>query len=344
MFRAVLRQGGADKICTAHTRDDQAETVLLKMLRGAGTRGLAGIHPELKLETGSIIRPLLETSREEIVTYLTSIGQSWREDSSNLETKHTRNRIRHELLPLLERDYNPSLRTVLCETADVAREEEEFWNHYIASLAKHCIERRQDSVLVRLGGSLGLVKAIRRRMVRYAAERVGLALDFHHVEQVLSQAQTELPNGWCARWISEIELLLRNDRNEPSAQEYDLELPVPGSVPISALGVTIRVTEVSGKAEIERYNPATLLDRSLLRGSLRVRNWRAGDRFHPLHRGSEEKLKRLFQEKRVPADQRPLWPVVVCGNRVIWSKGFPVDRDFAITPESTNAVLIEILE
>jgi len=121
LFRAVLAEGSASKIATAHTRDDQAETVLLRVLRGAGTRGTAGIHPVLKIENGAIIRPMLETSRSEVEAYLKSIGQDWREDSTNADVAYSRNRVRHELLPLLERNYNPNIREVLSEAAEVAR-------------------------------------------------------------------------------------------------------------------------------------------------------------------------------------------------------------------------------
>ena len=139
-----------DAVATAHTLDDQAETVLLKFLRGAGTRGLAGIYPVLRLGDGvvygppdgmpfqiltagrtndfaRIIRPLLSVSRDKVETYLESLGQPWREDETNLDRRFTRNRVRHDLLPLLEREFNPNIRALLSDAAEVSRAEEEYW-------------------------------------------------------------------------------------------------------------------------------------------------------------------------------------------------------------------------
>src|SRR5208283_5212261 len=119
-----------NEVATAHTLDDQAETVLLKFLRGAGSRGLAGIYPEMfrgAQEKIHFVRPLLCVTREEVEAYLTSLGQSWREDETNRDHRFARNRVRHELLPLLERDYNPNIRRVLSGAAELARAEEEYW-------------------------------------------------------------------------------------------------------------------------------------------------------------------------------------------------------------------------
>ena len=349
-FETLLRDGAVDKICTAHTSDDQAETVLLRFLRGSGTRGLAGIHPVLKLERGEIIRPMLDVSRADVLAYLKSIGQDWREDSSNADTAHTRNRIRHELLPLLERDYNPNLRQLLSEVADASRDEEAFWSQLIAGIAADAIDQHDGAIHVRLGTA---APAIRRRLLRLASERAGLRLDFHHVEQLLALAahqqntELELPNGWFARRIgrkSDAIVVLERTSQGTSAAEYSYDLSIPSEVQIVPLSTRVRVTFVQYTEGKERYNPASLLDASLVCAPLRLRNWRPGDRLRPLHRGSEEKLKRLFQEKRVPADQRVLWPVLTSGDKVIWAKDFPVAAEFAAREGTSQAVLVEAVE
>ncbi len=195
-FAKLLQSGAVDKIATGHTLDDQAETVLMKTLRGAGTRGLAGIYPALH---SGMVRPLLGVRRRELEEYLRALGQEWREDSTNRDRRHLRNRVRHELLPLLEREFNPEVTRVLAETAEVARAEEEFWQREV--------ERLLPEVCSAGGGSLQLKPllaqplAMQRRLVRAALERAGAGFDFRHGEEMLRLAQKpkgalELAEGW----------------------------------------------------------------------------------------------------------------------------------------------------
>ena len=133
-FRQLMASGEVDAVATAHTRDDQAETVLAKFLRGAWTEGFSGIHPAVGFAEGRVVRPMLSATRAEVEAYLHGLGQSWREDSSNRHLTFTRNRIRHELLPLLE-GWNPQLREHLAHMATLARDEEAWWQAEIARLA-----------------------------------------------------------------------------------------------------------------------------------------------------------------------------------------------------------------
>ena len=142
------------KIATAHTLDDQAETVLMKLLRGAGTKGLSGIWPCVRRQEAGdrrqeIIRPMLGVRRREIEQYLHSLGQEWREDATNRDVKHTRNKVRHELLPLLEADYNPNIYQQLADAAEVARGDEEYWAKMgrLGGRRQEAGEHTQDSAL-----------------------------------------------------------------------------------------------------------------------------------------------------------------------------------------------------
>ena len=131
-FRELVEQGHTDKIATAHNLDDQAETVLMRILRGTGVRGLAGIAPEQREKR--LVRPLLGITRAEIEDYLNSIQQPWRTDSTNLDLSHTRNRVRHVLLPLLGKDFNPAIRQTLAELGELARLEDDYWRKELAAL------------------------------------------------------------------------------------------------------------------------------------------------------------------------------------------------------------------
>jgi tRNA(Ile)-lysidine synthase len=341
-----------EAIATAHTFDDQAETVLMKFLRGAGTKGLAGIHPVLLREGIRIVRPLLETQRTEVEQYLASIRQPWREDKSNRDPSFARNRIRHELLPLLERDYNPNLRELLNEAAEVALAEEDYW------------QRKAESFLVQSNTSPGRIKlcynvshsdgllaeslAMQRRVLKSLLERHGLPTDFHHVEAlrrcaVGATSKVDLPGGWLA--IREGDRLeLKPPATQPASlvASYECLLPIPGKWVIPEARLTARATVIPADAAVDEA-PGSLLCRDRLGHELTIRNWQPGDRFRPAHSGSEEKLKRLFSEKRIPAEQRPLWPVALAGSQIVWVRGFPVAHDYAWVPGSGDAVRIEVL-
>src|SRR5271157_1604473 len=366
-----------DSIATRHTLDDQAETVLLKFLRGAGTRELGGIYPEIfrgAQKKIRFVRPLLCVTRDEVEAYLSSLGQSWREDESNLDHRFARNRVRHALLPLLEREYNPNIRQVLSGAAELARAEEEYWQ----ALVERELEARQrtksDAVppglkpgtpaagdgtaeavplqtraaerRLSLATFHGLPLALQRRLLRRFAESEDLALDFEHVEKLLlcargERAKTELPGGWLAVRRGEC-LELRAPQPEPAGVGYEYNLPIPGEVLIAEIGLTLRAMVVREEFAHESGATDTWLSAELIGPELTVRNWRPGDRFWPVHSGSEGKLKRLFWEQHIPAELRPIWPVVLKGEQIVWVRGFPAGRAHAWNGRG-DAVRIEAL-
>jgi tRNA(Ile)-lysidine synthase len=361
-----------DAIATAHTRDDQVETVLMKFLRGAGTRGLAGIHPIILMShlpaAGAlnaiqptmrkghlrVVRPLLEASRADIEAYLASLNQPWREDRSNRDTQHLRNRIRHELLPWLEREYNPNLRQVLSQSAEIALSEEDYWHEHASSLAvRWHQEKRRLRLQEKRAASTGFLScgvAVQRRTLKQFLEWHGIIVDFHHIEAArmcaLGDGSTvSLPGGWQARRKGDcLELFAPTSTFEVEefTRRWQYSLPVPGRCGIAEAGITLEAVLVSPEfAALEP--PGSLLRASALGPELVVRNWHPGDRFRPSHTGSAEKLKRLFSEKRIPARHRPLWPVALSGSLIVWVRGFPPAHDYAWAPGSGDAVKIDVL-
>ena len=232
-FRRLLGEGPEisvklDKVATGHTLDDQAETVLMRLIRGTGLRGLGGIHPRLLVEEveegppGEIIRPLLETRRPQLERYLRELKQPWREDPTNPDTKFTRNRLRHRILPLLERDFNPSVAENLAELAEIARGEEDYWENEISGWlgttvqwsepewAKAHTSGSPESSLVQIApmksdlqrrleepGPLVMNAsvsrawllteplAVQRRLVKAVGDYAGIPLEFTHVQEIL---------------------------------------------------------------------------------------------------------------------------------------------------------------
>jgi tRNA(Ile)-lysidine synthase len=330
----LLREGSFNKIATAHTLDDQAETVLLKLLRGAGTRGLAGIYPRIPVEDPgetdalAIVRPLLASTRGELEAYLRQIRQPWREDSTNAELHHTRNRIRREILPRLAEHVNPNVRQALADAARIARGEEEFWAQETQRHLPSLWSRGRQGGTFRYSHLLDLPLALQRRLVRAAAESIGLALEFSHVEAVLALSEentrTALASGWVARRHQEF--ISFEPRVTAGEADYEYPLPVPGSVELPQTAVIAAAFSPVTNGAGERYNPAHLLDARFAQ-NLKVRNWRAGDRFWPSNRKEPKKIKELLQDRHITGAEKRCWPVIASGEEVIWLRGFGVHRE-----------------
>jgi tRNA(Ile)-lysidine synthase len=335
----LVTENVVDRVATAHTLDDQAETVLLRLVRGAGTRGLAGIYPTLSStgksaeNTTTIIRPLLGVQRKELQGYLNEIDQTWREDSSNRDLRHSRNRLRHGIMPRLARDLNPSVQSTLAETAEIAREEEAHWNSEVKQILPRVWNQEDASLSLQELRQLSI--AMQRRVIRGAASSIGLTLEFRHVEEVLLVASGEsggaaLPKDWVAS--AQAGRLRFDPVNACVAADFEYPLPVPGCVDVPELNASFEALLVHGSAE--GYNPqdykseelgtagVSSAGRPIQTSNLLVRNWRPGDRFWAAHAKSEKKVKELLQERRITGTERKQWPVVVYEDRLIWMRGF----------------------
>jgi tRNA(Ile)-lysidine synthase len=344
-FRHLMASGEVDAVATAHTLDDQAETVLAKFLRGAWTEGLAGIAPKLEGPEGMIVRPLLAVTRAEIEAYLGGLGQEWREDSSNRHLTFTRNRIRHELLPLLE-GWNPRLREHLAQMAAIARDEEAWWQAELARLAPQMLlpGRPARGGGRAAGGDLAaglaleenrlaaLAPAMQRRLLRHAAEQFGVALDFAATEALRSLALA----GRAGQKL----LLSRGLRGERTARELRLRVepeappigeragaphtvPIPGEIDAPAFGLRLRV-EIAGPAAAagspdgHREPPPT---------SATLRNWKPGDRVRLRYSGSSRKVKEVLERLRVTGTERGFWPVLEVNGRIVWMRGVELEPE-----------------
>ncbi|HET7872872.1 MAG TPA: tRNA lysidine(34) synthetase TilS [Terriglobales bacterium] len=368
------------RVATAHTLDDQAETVLMRFLRGSGTKGLAGIYPgaggwisasvtSSVRKTGDpptavssvpapppaprIVRPLLEVGREELRLYLQQLGQTWHEDASNADTGFTRNRVRHEILPLL-RQLNPNLEQVLSETAEIAREEENWWHEQTSAQPDLWAPRSAQpglSVPPKMWVDVLLSKpvALQRRLIRMMAEGPDVHLEFRHVEAVRRLAAeearraervVELPNGYEAV-RRERELWFRHRRPITEGPCYTLALDVPGECEVAGRKIRASLTRDLGCGGREKgpYVRAVVLD-SALRG-LSVRNWRAGDCYWPAHTKEAKKLKELLQSPHIPREQKPYWPVVTYGEVIVWVPGFAAPERFQARESAPQALLLE---
>lgn len=335
-FRDLLAQGRADAVATAHTLDDQAETVLHRLLRGAWTEGLGGIHPVIACTGGVILRPFLSARHDEIVAWLREIGQPWREDASNQDTAFTRNRIRRELLPQLAA-FNPRIAEQLAHMATLARDEESWWD---AELARVLPSLLLPGRPVRGGGravsthphagSLGmelerlraLAPALRRRVLRAAAVQLGCALNFEQTERLMAlceplgaRRQQLAADLRAERTPRELRLVRPAATDDAAETPTAVELPIPGEV--SALGVTLRATLRTGK---DATVPPAML-----------RTPRPGDRVRMRYSRAAKPLKEIFSRMHdgagADAAARRAWPLVEWQGRIVWMKGVAVEPD-----------------
>jgi tRNA(Ile)-lysidine synthase len=309
---------------------------------------LSGFAPEpsspSEPQSPRLIRPLLSTTRKQVEAYLESLGQPYRQDASNLSPVFLRNRVRAELLPTLEREYNPRLRQALCETAEVAAAENAFLDELVSSTLGpgFDFERGIDLQLLQ-----AQPLALQRRILRHLCHSLELALDFAHLESLREFAlagraeRLKLPRGFFAELVREKfcppRLFLRAPDPEPSTPEtFSFDLPVPGIVPLMGpLGRSnayIRATVLSHDTALLAYGRADLLTAERVGSVLTVRNLLPGDRFHPLFSSGEKKVTRLLQDLSIPAALRAGWPVVLCAHQIVWIPGLPVASHVAWSP------------
>jgi tRNA(Ile)-lysidine synthase len=330
-FRQLMASGEVETIATAHTRDDQAETVLAKFLRGAWTEGLSGIYPVMEFPEGHSLRPLLWATRAEVEVYLGGLGQGWREDSSNRHLSFTRNRIRHELLPLLE-GWNPQLREHLSQMAHLARDEEAWWQAELARLAPQLLlhgrpvrgggrnagEGLAASLSIDAGRLAALPPALQRRLLRYAAEELGAKADFPATEALRAlglrgRAGQKLElTKWLTAERTPRELRLAVGGKDPSEAVPEYSVAIPGEVAATVFGLRLRV-EVNAPAEVTEGQTAT------------VRNWRPGDRVRLRHSSGQRKVKEVLERLRITGSRRALWPVVELNGQIAWMRGVELE-------------------
>jgi len=329
-FREQLATGGVDRVALGHTRTDQAETVLFRFLRGAGTAGLAGIRP---VTAEGMVRPLIEVDRREVEGYLRERGMEWREDSSNRSVEFARNRIRHELLPQLAREWNPALTETLARMADWALAEEAYWEGEIDRLASGRLTEHHGAVLLRAEDLAGLPLAAARRLVRRAIERAKgnlRSLGFDHIAAVLELAAAAEGHGQVQAPGLEIVRSFEWLRLAPPGETrmtYEVPAPVPGVVriPGSDAAIALELIENPETSEAGAYvcnNEMGCLEWTRVSRPLWLRNWHPGDCYRPVGRSGEEKIKTLFQEARIPLWERRGWPVLTDGAGIVWARKF----------------------
>lgn len=344
----------AQAIATAHTADDQAETVLMALLRGAGPRGLAGIPPLSERRVGDatlkIIRPFLEVWRTEVLDYCQAHALSFREDSSNRKTLYLRNRVRHHLIPLLSAEYNSKIKMALCRLGDILREEDRYLRAQAISLLSTLLEPG-DAFSFQLKRE-GLPKdlALLRRVLYEALQCLEVEPTWDSIQRLVEALQSpSLPSFTLpgALMVSvHPEALSLQKAGKASPPSFDVPLEIPGVIDLPDLQLRIEALLLS-KEEESSYPlleaGSAKLDYGRVKGPIRVRSWRPGDRLRPLGLGGTKKLQDLFVDRKVPRSERHKIPIFVDEEKILWVPGLALSEEVKVQDTTRQILFLRLL-
>ncbi len=345
---------GATHVATGHTRDDQAETVLLRLLRGAGTRGLSGI----RATRGLLIRPLLDCRREDLRAYLAARGETFREDASNADVSIPRNRLRHELLPVIQR-ISPGGVEALARTAALAADDEDVLSAQAIDAARFVVLPNADGVQLERGRLAALPPAVARRVIRGAVELAApldaRRLTSRHIEAVWrvvlsgESRQADLPGLRVVASGQTVKLASApgEARSAAVAVPFEATLNVPGEVRILEAGWVISAARCDHLAPVgvepKRGARASLeiaVSAARVGGSVTVRNRKAGDCIKPIGAPGRKKVQDLLIDLKVPRGERERVPVVVDENgHLVWVVGVAMADEFRVTAPELEVVV-----
>jgi tRNA(Ile)-lysidine synthase len=341
----------AQKIALGHNLQDQAETVLLNILRGSGLEGLKGFLP---MRDGKFIHPLIEISRQEIISFLNEAGIPYRQDSSNKNKIYLRNQIRSELIPYLKEKYNPKIEENLAQMAEILRPEDEFIRQHVAqALKSSVIEKQQDRILLKIADINKLHPAIRLRLVKTILESLNPAkngFSFIHIKSLDNLAQkcksgkrVDLPLGIEARREYD-NLILERNKICSKQMKYEYTMNIPGSLYVKERKLTIR-SELTTKEKIDfNGKNEVYLDLDKIKQPVIVRNRRDGDWFQPLGMQGRQKIKNFFIDHKISRCERNEIILLIDRLSVIWIENMHLNDRVKITAETKNVLKLDIVE
>jgi len=346
-LQQVAHDNEADRIATGHTADDQAETFLMRLIRGAGVSGLSAIPPV----RDTIIRPLIDCTRDEVLEQLRTAGQEFKTDPSNLKPIYTRNRIRLEVLPVLK-TFNPRIVETLAMEAALLRDEDEAVEAYLDSIANSMSQQNNDSISIKRDAFDTLPPAFRRRLLRKIVDRIDAdpsMLSLARIDDALSfmaTAQTgrtlSLPHGLTI--TREYNLFIVTAQASPAG--FSHTLAVPGTTIIPELGVAVQTAIAARRTsatEDTNYFWQAEFDYDKIGPRLEFRSRRTGDWFQPAGMGGKsKKLQDYFVDEKVPRRKRDTVPLLCSGEDILWVGGLRTDERFLPSRDTRNILVVNI--
>jgi tRNA(Ile)-lysidine synthase len=351
-FEDLLLKHHAQKIALGHNADDQVETVLIRLFRGSGLRGLKGILP---IRERKVMRPLLDVWREEIASFALEKKIPFLRDSSNLKEDYLRNSIRLTLIPFIEKTYQPRFKETVLRTSALLREEDDYLEKGTEKAYQKVVHETNDSLSFKWSEYQSLHRAIQWRVIRKMIERIhqggGVTEDggsadilkvFQNLRQPPSSFLLELPRGL---WVEKrYDAVLVGRRERKSLPPFEIDLLSPGRTFIEEIGKEV-VIEETDRDQLRDYSGplrTALMDYETLRFPLKMRNFRPGDRFCPLGVRGTQKLKDFFIDHKVPKLERSRIPLLTSGEKIAWVVGYRIDERVKITEKTKKVLKIEV--
>jgi tRNA(Ile)-lysidine synthase len=324
----VLAETGSKKIATGHSANDQAETVLINLLRGAGLAGLSGMKPAME---GGVVRPLIEAKKSEIMAYLEQKSIAYRTDSSNADTRFERNRVRSELIPFIEKEFNPAIVDSLARTASVFSMVYDFFREEVDKSMRTAVRSQEGRVTVNLevfNPFPEIVKLFTFHSILRALEDDEQVISYDTLSALLNVAEKSRSGSRIDIGAGIIALKEFNSivigRDLALYEPYEVELNVPGETAIESAGYVYRVEVLKEKpqtADVYRSGESAYFDFDEVALPLVARNWREGDKFVPFGLKGSKKVHDVFIDEKVPISERTMIPLISDADGVIWVTG-----------------------
>ncbi|MCX7710522.1 MAG: tRNA lysidine(34) synthetase TilS [Clostridia bacterium] len=348
MFESVAGEVGADKVAVAHNKNDQVETLLMRMIRGTGLEGLKGIERR----RDNVIRPLLDISRKEIEEYCLVHRLEPRTDSSNLKNIYTRNKIRLDLIPYMNALFETDITEPFFRMANLLKEDHEYIEGNAIIIYNQCIaDRSQNSVQLDIPKLVSNQAAIAKRIVRLAIKEVqgdAKGIEYLHIEKILELASRgktgsilHLPNGLRAMHSYGV-LKIFYSKDEPADADFETPIIIPGRTCIESvrleLSAEVLRSEEWKKQKTKDSDPVQFFDFEKLSEGIHIRNRRNGDVFRPFKSNGTKKLKEYFIDCKIPREERGKIPLIARDREIVWIIGYKISDKFTVT-ENTKSVL-----
>jgi len=339
-----LRRAGewfsANKIALGHNADDLVETVLFNIIRGTGIRGLRGIPPVRMEGAMAFIRPLIEIWREEITEYLKERNIPYKIDRSNLSLEFTRNKIRHQLIPLLE-EINPKVKLAIYRLGEIAGEINSFIEEEVKKAKEGIVKKDESVLLLNIQRLFAFHPALQKEIIRSVlAEFTNYEMGREEIERILEVGRRggaiTLPGRVDVRRVGD-ELQFKKEKERKI--EYEIPLKIPGGTSIPEAKMRIEAEIIEGQYLIRDTScKEVTLDMEGIKGRLIARNWRRGDRIVPLGMRNKKKLQDIFVDKKIPREERGRIPIICDEEGIIWVVGVAISERVKVG-ERTRRVL-----